>query len=87
MVLTANPLAIAAGRRDADSMTRTNTIHYDTTTRFNWGFFDAQTDARFGVSRLWTSPHFDQDYEAGYRAGEQAHDAGLVPAGTPDPRD
>jgi len=42
---------------------------FDASTRFNWGRHDAQADKAAGRQPLWTAPHFDADYEAGYRAG------------------
>ena len=37
--------------------------------RFNWGYHDGASDAKKGASPMWTAPHYDPVYEAGYRKG------------------
>jgi hypothetical protein len=37
--------------------------------RFNWGYHDGANDAKAGRQPMWTAPHHDPVYEAGYRKG------------------
>lgn len=51
---------------------KTRKYIYDDRTRFNWGFFDGQSDRNNNRMSRDMTKHFDSAYAKGYRRGNGA---------------